>query len=327
MNRSRSDRSSDLITYGNAAAAGLTDSLLRAHRDGRLVRVARGGYVPAKNLLQGSASEQAAALHERRVLAAARRMTVPIFTGYSAIALCGLPIIGSWPEEVYVLSGTAHGKRRTGVVSLARRHEVAVVEVGGLMMTPIEYSLIQRARTAPLRAALAAANAACLRPRFAGGAGRTTPGDRPPLTTPARLRAEHERLLPYRCSRRVAAVLNRVRDNAESTLETLSDVLIDELGFATALHQVRIALPSGGDAFLDFYWEQPGIAGEADGESKYRSAATGGDAAQRVIDEKYREDEIRSQVSALVRWNWQDCWQRSRLEAKLLRAGVPRVHR
>ncbi|QOR69897.1 type IV toxin-antitoxin system AbiEi family antitoxin domain-containing protein [Ruania alkalisoli] len=300
----------DLITYAAAAELGLEKPLLRAHRDGRVERVSRGVYVPRSATARGSAGQQRAADYLRLVLAAARRLHSPVFTSWSAVALLGLPIVGRWPQDIYVLSRTAHGKRRRGLVSVARRSDAPVTTTCGLELTDVEFTLIQLARHAPLVSALVAANAACL----------TRQGD-DGLTTPARLWAEHERLLPYRSHRRVQAVLDRVRDNAESPLETLSDLTIDELGFAAPRHQVRFSV-STGSAYLDFYWEEAGIGGEADGDTKY--LMPGSDAGATVLEEKHREDELRAQLHGLVRWNWREAWLRTPLEAKLERAGVPR---
>ena len=308
------DLESQLITFADADEAGTASRLIRAHHAGSLIRIARGAYVPAAVLQGGSQAECAARRYRLMVLAAARRMRAPIFTGHSALALLGLPIVGSWPEDVYVLADRPHGTRRQGVVAVARRTEVPVTAVDGIAITFVEFSLIQVARRAPLLPALAAANAACFVPRFGGV---------PPLTTIEALWTEHERLMPYQGSRRVRRTLERVTTKSESVLETVSDVAIESAGLAPPTKQAALTLASGRTVHLDYLWEDEGIGGEADGDSKYRQ----GDGAEEVIAEKWREDEVRDALRRLVRWGWQAAWQQAPLAVKLLRAGVPRISR
>ncbi|WP_175477269.1 type IV toxin-antitoxin system AbiEi family antitoxin domain-containing protein [Ruania alba] len=265
----------ELITFADASASGLDGSLRRAHRDGRLVRVRRGVYRPAAAQEAGTKAERAAARYRDQVLAVACNRRDPVFTGPSALVLLGLPIIGPWPKDVFVMSGTAHGRRSTGVVEVARRTIVPTSTAQGEEITDVNFSLIQTARRMPLLATLVAADAACRIHRFA---------DTPPLTTPEALHAEHERMLPYHGSQRMRPVLDRVTIGAESPLETLSGLLIEQLGFAAPRRQVAIEVPSG-VVYVDFYWEEADIVGEADGDIKYRSAGTGAGAARRVIDE------------------------------------------
>src|SRR5699024_9924654 len=131
---------------------------------------------------------------------------------------------------------------------------------------------------------------------------------------------------PFHGARRVRAVLDRMTTLAETALESLSRLVIEELGFAPPQLQQRFWLPGlERAAFTDFYWPGVDVVGEADGHGKYRSGYGGADAAEVVIAEKKREDELRMQVQGLARWGWSDVWHPHRLESILLRAGVPRV--
>src|SRR5699024_8430913 len=99
-----------------------------------------------------------------------------------------------------------------------------------------------------------------------------------------------------------------------------------QLGFAAPMLQQRFWLPGlARNAYVDFYWPDVAVIGEADGHGKYLDAGSAQGAAQRVIEEKQREDELRAQVRNCVRWGWADVWHPARLERLLLRAGVPRV--
>src|SRR5699024_6730398 len=148
------------------------------------------------------------------------------------------------------------------------------------------------------------------------------------LITPGQLVAEYERLRPFHGSRRVGPVLDRVTTLAQTPLEPLSRWLIEHLGFAMPVLQQQVWLSGlGRAAYGDLYWPDVGVIGEADGHGKYLGAGSADGAAQRVIEEKQREDELRAQSEGFARWGWSDVWRPARLEAILLRAGVPRPGR
>lgn len=300
----------------DARAAGREAQLTAALRAGELERIRRGVYLrPRPPDPTESAAERGARRYLALVRASAHALERPVYTSYSAAALMGLPILGRWPDSVYVMSRDAHGSRRRGVIAVARTHEPEVVHVGELAVTSVEFTIVQLCRHAPLGAALVAADAALLVPRS-----RTAP---PARTTLARLAAEHERLTPYPGSRRTDAVLRRTVNAAETPLETASRLVIEELGFAAPVLQRELWLPDlQRMAYLDFWWPGVDVAGEADGHGKYRGDR-GEATIDAVIDEKDREDAIRGQVRGFARWNWADMWRREPLRTRLLRAGVP----
>ena len=308
--------SQGLIAYADALRSGQARTLYTLKRAGSLHRVWPGVYQDAAVGRGNRPGAETKALSYRwRVLAAARRMRDPVFTSWSAAALLRLPIIGDWPEEVYVLSGSSTGSRRGAIVRVATRSEAPEVRVEGVRVTSVEYTIIQLARHARLGAALVAADAALCDMPFSA---------QPPLTTRAKLFAMHDRLRPYHRSRRVEAVLHRVTHLSGSPLETVSRLAMEELGFAAPLLQVCIPLEGWADAYLDFYWDD-GIGGESDGDSKYTASDGGAEASARLLAEKAREDELRRRLNQLVRWGWRDAWAGGPLERKLLRVGVPRV--
>ena len=248
----------------DARALGREAAFYEAIRTGELDRIRRGVYVPHE---RPSADESPTERDARRYLALVRASAYalerPVYTSYSAAALMGLPIVGAWPDSVYVMSRDRHGSRRRGVVAVARTHEPAEVRVGDLVATSVEYTLVQLCRHASLGAALVATDAALLVRR-----GREAP---PARTTRARLAAEHDRLMPYPGSRRTDAVLRRAVTAAETPLETVSRLVIEELGFAAPTLQHELWLPElERRAYLDFHWPGVGVAGEADGHGKYR---------------------------------------------------------
>ncbi|WP_394554310.1 hypothetical protein ACDF64_06840 [Agromyces sp. MMS24-JH15] len=309
-----------LIRFEAVASAGRLGELRSGTAAGRIRRIRHGVYeLEDAPTAAPSTREREALRYRRLVLAAAGSLRAPVFTAWSAIALFRLPVIGGWPGDVYVMSAGAHGKRRPGVVSVARRSpDVPTTVVEGVGATSVEFSLIQLCRVAPLADALAAVDAALRVDPF----GRTRP-----LTTVGALRAEHERLLPYHGSRRAEAVLSRAVDSSDSVLETASRLVIEELGFAEPVLQHPIRLPEPGrTARLDFYWPEVDAGAEADGRGKYLSGG-GEDVARRVLDEKDRENAIRRRIRAFDRWDWTDVRRRTPLADRLRAMGVPVTRR
>ncbi|QEO14121.1 hypothetical protein FLP10_06570 [Agromyces intestinalis] len=289
------------------------DAALRAQvADGSLERVRVGVYRRAERR-----PAYARQRYAEIVRAAALSLAAPVFTAYSAAAVLGLPILAqTWPREVFLLSSARTGRRRTGVIEVGNLGCSECVEVGGIVITSVELTLIQLARIAPLADALTAMDAALRRPR------RTK--DRPALTTIDRVRALHERLLPYRGSSKVEAVLGRATDSSDSPLETGSRLLFEEQGFEAPALQHPIPLPElGFTALLDFHWRSVDAGAEADGRGKYLSASTEASAAT-VIREKDRENAVRRRLRAFDRWDWNEFRAVRPVVERLIALGVPR---
>lgn len=325
-------REHGLVYALDLRSVGRERELYAAAKAGTLERLRPGAYRPTPpHDPEVTQAERDRTRHLMMVRAAAEQLDRPVFTAHSAIALAGLPIVGRWPNEVYVLSRNGTASRRRGVVAIARTVDVPVTVSAGVKMTGLEFSLVQLARRAPLDAALAATDAALYAPPWGGTA---------PLTTIGRLRDEHERLLPYPGSRRMDEVLRRAREGAATPLETVSRLVIEEFGFPEPLLQHRLWLPElARFAFLDFWWPHSGVAGEADGRGKYRgderAAASGARnaaeaaafAAAAVIGEKEREDAIRRRVRGFARWNWAEAMRRRPIDEYLTAAGLPKTRR
>jgi hypothetical protein len=300
-----------LIAAGAARARGEERALLTAHRSGSIVRLRRGVYLDADRHAEQAALDR----YRSSVLAAARQRREPIFAGETAAVLLGLPIIGV-PEQIVLLSPGPSGRRRNGVVELARRGDEAIVEYDGRRMTAIADTVIDIARTSTLLRALVVADAALHTPRF---------GSRAPRCSAADLDEAYHSRLPFPRSRRVAAMLERASPDADTPLETLSRLRIEELGFPPPEVQFAVMRPDHAlPAYLDFAWPEHGIWGEADGAMKYTGEAGDPSGARRVLDEKRREDEIRAVTGwRCVRWGWRDAWDGRLLRDILRRAGLP----
>ena len=338
------------IRFGDVRAQGRQAELRAAVARGEVESARRGLYRTTSAASRGGLRDRGEGgrlAYLSDVRAGARTFDAPVFTSYSAAVLLGLPIIGAWPSEVFILSRGEHGRRRSGVIEVARTRPTDVTEIDGFMVTSVEFTLLQLARHAPLVAALTATDAALRVPRF---------GDAAPLTTLGRLAAEHERLKPYPRSRRADAVLTRATSLADTPIETGSRLLIEELGFAAPELQHELWLPElGRRAFLDFFWPDVRVGAEADGRGKYRgetdaiggtrgdganvvdlsversqhevvsAAAAARRAADAVIGEKDRENAIRRQLSGFDRWDWIEMQRKHPVEARLVRLGVPRM--
>ncbi|AMM30964.1 hypothetical protein SA2016_0263 [Sinomonas atrocyanea] len=131
-------------------------------------------------------------------------------------------------------------------------------------------------------------------------------------------------------NRAAQARLNQVLDLAsgasESVGESLSRALMWDLGFEMPELQVWIVKDGRRIARVDYRWAQIRLVGEFDGLQKYLRSQklSGKSASQVVVEEKLREDEIRSTGERVVRWVWADLLEPARFAAILHRAGVPR---
>ncbi|HWM15028.1 MAG TPA: hypothetical protein VNP97_00410 [Microbacterium sp.] len=307
-----------VIPAARARAAGVSASLLAARDAGRLVVVRRGVYVQSAHHKPMSAVDR----HRTSAFAVALQRPGVVFAGFTAAVLLGMPIVGRVPSDISVLASGTSGRRRNGVVEIVRRTGAPILTGNGIAVTSLLDTLIEVARTRPLLTALTLLDAALWAPR-SGSAG--------PMTTMGEVRAAFDALLPFPGSRRVTAVLDRATDLAETPLETLSRLRIEELGFPKPELQRSVTRPQGGGtAFLDFAWPEYGVWGEADGDGKYSGRAQSVDEARPMAEivraEKARENDVRAVTGwACARWDWDDAWRSGPLCRILLAAGLPQL--
>ena len=114
---------------------------------------------------------------------------------------------------------------------------------------------------------------------------------------------------------------------SESAGESLSRVLIHQLGFVAPQLQRSLTLASGRTVRVDFWWDDVQLIGEFDGLLKYRQAyrLTHRDPVDAVIEEKRREDALRGLGCGFLRWTWDDLQHPRRFARMLTAAGVPMV--
>ena len=114
--------------------------------------------------------------------------------------------------------------------------------------------------------------------------------------------------------RRAQRAVRLVDARAESPLESVSRLTIRWLGLPTPALQPWILNVAGrAVARLDFYWDEFGVFGEADGRSKYDSRLV-------LTAEKERQEMLEDLGLVGVRWGWEYAIQRRyALKARLER--------
>jgi hypothetical protein len=149
------------------------------------------------------------------------------------------------------------------------------------------------------------------------------------VTTPAELAAELEVCRRWPGLRAARDAIAFADERSESVLETRSRLLFRKWGLPDPVPQVRIGTASGRFvARVDFYWDEFGVVGEADGAVKY----DGSDPAP-LHQEKMRQEILEQDLElSVVRWGNADLSEFGRIAARLQRrfarrAALPRSAR
>lgn len=301
-----------LILSRDLTALGLDDAeLRRACRRGELVGVRRGAYVE-------SALWRRLGVDERYrltvVAAAAACRTRVVVSHLSAAVLHGLPLVGAPPPVVHVLVAPPGGSRREhGFVKHARSDYdlPGLPQIDGVLVTPVETTLVD----------------VCLTESFLRAVVMTDHALRIGAVTLEQLAQEFASRDTARGATRVRAVLQFASPLSAGPLESVSRVGFRLLGLPDPVLQHPLFDATGRRvAIVDNWWPHAGAVGESDGRIKYTDPAVmnGRTVEQVVIDEKHREDEIRSlpEVQGFARWGWSTALDTRRLGEVLARAGV-----
>jgi len=121
--------------------------------------------------------------------------------------------------------------------------------------------------------------------------------------------------------RRAQRALALADERAESPLESISRLVIPRLGMPAPEPQRRIYDTRG--RFVgrgDFYWDELGMVGEADGELKYRNEDA-------FPEEKVRQEAFEDLNLVVVRWGWDHAWRRHDLFRRKLELACQRAER
>jgi hypothetical protein len=273
-----------------AAAAGLSNGQISRRLDsGRWTRVRHGRFAPVGDLderTRWSAEITAELTEHRRTL---------VLSHAHAARAWGWPVpLGGWGQLTFTDTSGPVRTRRVRI-AVAPLHDDEVRGTRILVTSPAR-TVVDCARTLPARDALAIADAAL-------ASGRVTP-----LTLEAALR----RAKGWPGSRQARRVVEVGDGRRESALESWSAWAFDERGLARPVWQVDVRDVSGVLLGRVDAWWREGVAGEADGRSKYRTRALGrgdgdGSGFERVLhEERVREMQMRRTGVQMVRWEARD---------------------
>jgi len=218
-----------------------------------------------------------------------------------------------WPDaalgRVHVTRPAAGRGKARGYVHqhTARLPPDDVTEVGGVLVTTLERTVVDLARTLPVEQAVAAGDAALRR------------GAHQQRLVEVLERARGWPGLPV--ARRVVAFLDA---RSESAGESASRVVLHRIGLPPSELQLVVVDEHGHVvARCDFGWRQHRTVGEFDGRVKYGRLLRPGQRVEDVVyAEKRREDAVRDCGEQVVRWGWMDLQRPPSLAARLQRAFV-----
>jgi hypothetical protein len=293
-----------LILRRTAVAAGYSDDELAAlvRRD-EWVRVRRGAY------LDGLLPDDVVERHRLLVsatLAALRRSAV--VSHQSAAVLHGLPLWGVRLDRVHVTRRPPawNDSSRLLVTHVARLRDAEVIEIDGVQVTTLVRTALDLARSLPHEPAVVVLDAALNTERL----------------EPTSLQDRLFDIAGSRGSRAAGRAVRFADGRSESVGESRSRILLHRLGLAPSDLQFRVTAPDGRFvAQTDFVWESERLVGEFDGRVKYgRLLRPGQGPGDAVFAEKQREDAIRDEGLAVVRWTWGDLQRPERLGARIARA-------
>ena len=271
--------------------------LERGLRAGALLRVRPGAYVVAAEWGAADVETRHRAAMDALV-ATARRP--PVFARESAALLHGIPVVGASLDLPHLVdSDLLDASRRspTGVVVHRPRHVPDIVSIDGVLATGFAATALALAASRPLPAGLAAVDHVLAR-----GVSRDD------------LDALISDWYPFHGVARARRAVATATGLAETPLESISLAAMI-LGRVPRPRQQVELIARGRRYRTDFFWDDLGVVGEADGRNKYRTRAD-------LVAEKDREDDIRSLGLGFVRWDWEEAWLRAPMLAKLARAGV-----
>lgn len=331
MNNPRLILPADLKLVGQDPRA-----LVHQTNKGELVRVRRGVYATSSDWKSANAAVryglQAAAFQ-----ALAPRQ--PVFCHATAARLWGLWIVGL-PRKLHVVTEVVtSGRSKNGVIRRTGSLSDHVVRCGPFQLTDKLTTAFALIRTLTFPDAVAVCDSALRRPEQRHAVNHMvalhleplarepvweTDGPQGPAVTANELR-DLAALLPSRAAReRTLTVINFASALSGSAGESISRAKMHQLGFPAPILQKEFTLRTGRAAFVDFWFREPGLAGEFDGKGKYlRADWSGGSMEDRLWREKLREDDIRSQGVRFVRWTWRELGDQNAFEQLLRHAGLP----
>lgn len=265
---------------------------------GAWAKVASGAFVPTPIWKQWYPEDRHLALLV--ALDARTRTSKPVFSRTSAAAIHGLPCYGADPLRAHATVPSAeHANSRKQLTRhVAPLEAEDIVEIGGLLCTSLDRTLLDIARFSVAEQAICALDAG-LRMKF----GRKVRELQ--IEWRAEQLARLNELGGYRGVRAAQRHISFADGRADSVAESLSRLQLRRLGYPVAI-QVEVPAPKG-TYRIDFEFLGLKIYGEVDGESKYLDPRMlgGKSSAESVLYEKHREDWVRGTKDArMVRWGF-----------------------
>lgn len=279
-----------LLRRAAALDAAISENeLAAAVRRRELVRLVPGVFVPASAQFDGH--EGAQRLHRLKAIAVATvgdadTQAIPL-SHASAAAVHGLPLLKPDIEYVHVMSG-----KKSGGFIQGHRHVHAapfgddeIVEVNGILVTTLERTAVDVATSGTFAQALAAFDQAL------------------------RTDASPEKIAQILADRRRRGV--RVARRALKLADPLSETVAESWSRAQMI-EAGLPIPRlqhefrgrRGTYCSDFDWDER-VIGEFDGMVKYgRLRKPGTTIEDSVMQEKRREDDLRTLGAIVVRWTW-----------------------
>lgn len=284
-------------------AAGYSDvEVRRMLHTGELARVRRGAY------LAGELPEDAAARHLLLIRAAVEHLSEDAVVSHaSAAVLHGMPVWGLPLDRVHVTrQRRSTGARRGGQVHAhsAPLGDHDIVVLNGVTVTSPARTVIDVARRAPFEQAVVVADGAL----HLGLVDNAAMG----------IALQRKRWPGMPAARRVVAFAD---GRSASPGESRSRVALMLAGIPTPVLQWEVRDRDGGFVgCVDFGWPGLMTVGEFDGRVKYGALVRPGETpADVVYREKLREDALRAEGLAVVRWTWADLRDFAPIAARLRR--------
>lgn len=266
--------------------------LQRMVERGEMVRVRRGVYA------DGPLTEDPRIDHLTRARAAALTLSDnKVFSHQTAGVLHDLPV---WRPSLARVVATRPGRsggrtRHDLIIRVAPLPDQDVTEINGLKVTSLARTVADLSRECPLLWGLPAVDAALRK-----GA------------TPGQLAAQADAARRWPGVRTFKAALDLADGRAESAGESISRLVLFQLGLPTPVLQQDIAHSRTGKflARPDFCWPDLRIVGEFDGKVKYSCGLDNGNLDDIVLREKRREHDLRADGWTVIRWIWAELFER-----------------
>jgi very-short-patch-repair endonuclease len=272
----------EVATAARLRARGASKEQIRARiRNGDLVVIGRGVYVT-----QAVAREFDSVPNSRHVLRAAGAVVLAgpgsVVSHKSAALIHDLAIVGDPPTELTITSGTGRRGRRHGVhryqTALPTNH---VTRRYGLPVTTVARTVVDLARTMPYREGVVAADSALFRG----------------LAVPIDLWATAEECRHLWGAGTADRVVRFADSQAESPLESLARVLLDEAQLPAPELQVPIYNEEQFIGRVDFLWRRHKVIVEVDGGAKYTNPG-------RARAQLWRDKALRAAGYDVIHFSW-----------------------